>query len=99
MKKLMLSLPAVVNGRLFPRGTVFPNAEIQDVEAISGKLIAEGQGFWLTEEPIVVTETQKQEIITFVKEAENTEALAKKEKKEAKAKEEWRASVKKAKEL
>ncbi len=95
----MLTLPAVVNGRLFPRGTVFPNAEIQDVEAISGKLIAEGQGFWLTEEPIVVTEEQKQEIITFVQEAKNAEDLVHKEKKEAKAKKDWSETVKRSKEL
>jgi len=95
----MLTLPDVVNGIWFPRGTIFPNDQVRDVEAVSGEIMRKERGVWLDEEPIIVTEKQKQEIITFVQETDNAKELVHKEEKSTKYKSEWKQSKKASGEL
>lgn len=94
----MLILPDVINGRWYPRGTIFPNEFERDSEAIMGHIMEKERGIVLDDEPIIATEEQKQEIITFVQEQENAQDVAKKERRQARNKDNWQVSVKASKE-
>lgn len=98
MRRIMLILPDVINGRWYPRGTIFPNEFERDSEAIMGHIMEKERGIVLDDEPIIATEEQKQEIITFVQEQENAQDVAKKERRQARNKDNWQVSVKASKE-
>ena len=94
----MLTLPDVINGRWYPRGTIFPNEFERDSDAIMGHIMEKERGIILDDEPIIVTEEQKQEIITFVQEEENAKDIVHKERRQTRNKNNWQTTVKESKE-